>query len=69
MENESANADPLDDPFWDDGFHILAMWAYLHQAQAEGGPPGSEATRRRAYRYYERWKRGDDPFEENAPVP
>lgn len=57
-----ADRMPPDDPFWDDPFHILAMWAYLHQAAEEGGPPSSEGTKRRAYRYFDRWKQGLDPW-------
>jgi hypothetical protein len=40
--------DPLDSLF-----HGCALAAYLDQAQAEQGWPSSEATRVRAYRYYE----------------
>ncbi len=42
-----------DDDIWDDLFHACALWAYLQQAAIEQGPPGSEATRQRAYRLYE----------------
>ena len=34
-------------------FHGCALAAYLDQAGAEQGWPSSEATRVRAYRYYE----------------
>ena len=44
----------LHDEFWDDLFHGCAVAAYVDQAVDEGRfPPDSEATRRRAYRYYE----------------
>lgn len=40
--------------FWDDLFHGCAFAAYVDQAAEEGDwPPDSEATKRRAYRYYE----------------
>jgi hypothetical protein len=42
-----------DDEFWDDLFHGCAWAAFLDEAAAEGGWPDQEATRRRAYRYYE----------------
>jgi hypothetical protein len=41
------------DDIWDDLFHGCAWAAYIDQAHAEHGPPDSDATRRRAYRYYE----------------
>ena len=41
------------DDILDDLFHGCALAAYLDQAGAEQGWPSSEATRRRAYRYYE----------------
>jgi hypothetical protein len=44
--------DDLND-FWDSLFHGCAWRAFLEQAVLEGGPPDMEATRRRAYRYYE----------------
>ena len=34
-------------------FHACALAAFLEQARVEQGWPGSEATRRRAYRLYE----------------
>lgn len=34
-------------------FHGCAFAAFVDQAIAQGGPPDQEATRRRAYRYYE----------------
>ena len=46
------NADPLDD-FWDDLFHGCAFAAFVDQAIEQGGPPDEEATRKRAFRYYE----------------
>lgn len=42
-----------DDDFWDDLFLGCAFAAYLDQAAEEGGPPDKEATRLRAYAYYE----------------
>jgi hypothetical protein len=44
--------DTPEDPL-DSLFHACALAAYLDQAQAEQGWPSSEATRVRAYRYYE----------------
>ncbi len=45
--------DELDD-ILDDLFHGSAVAAYVDQAIEEGRwPPDSEATRQRAYRYYE----------------
>jgi hypothetical protein len=43
----------IDDDILDDLFHGCALAAYLDQAAAEGWPPDCEATRRRAYDYYE----------------
>ena len=40
--------DPLDCPF-----HAAALAAYLEQAALCGGPPDSEATRRRAFELFE----------------
>jgi hypothetical protein len=45
-------ADP-DDDILDSLFHGCALRAYLDQALEEQGTPDSEATRKRAYRYYE----------------
>jgi len=42
-----------DDPIWDDLFHACAFAAFLDQAAAERGWPDPEATRLRAFRYYE----------------
>lgn len=42
-----------DDDILDDLFHGCAFAAYVDQAIEEKGPPDSERTRRRAYRYYE----------------
>jgi hypothetical protein len=43
-----------DDDFWNNLFHGCAVAAYVEQAAAEGQwPPDAEATRQRAYRYYE----------------
>lgn len=44
--------DTLDDVL-DGLFHGCALAAFIDQARAERGWPSSEATRRRAYRYYE----------------
>ncbi|MBS0265375.1 MAG: hypothetical protein JSS02_25800 [Planctomycetes bacterium] len=44
--------DSLDD-ILDSLFHGCAWAAFIDQAVEEGGPPDMEATRRRAYRYYE----------------
>ncbi|WP_165063993.1 hypothetical protein [Paludisphaera rhizosphaerae] len=52
----------IDEDFWSDRFHVLAFWAYAHQSAAEGGvAPSVEGTRERAYRYFERDKRGLEP--------
>lgn len=45
-------SDPADD-FLDDLFLGCAFAAWIDQAAEQGGPPDAEATRRRAYRYYE----------------
>lgn len=37
----------------DDLFHACALAAFIDQAIEEGGPPDKEATRRRAFAYYE----------------
>ncbi len=42
-----------DDEIFDDLFHGCALAAYLDQAHEQQGWPDPEATRRRAYRYYE----------------
>jgi hypothetical protein len=42
-----------DDSMWDDIFHGCAWAAYIDQAQQERGRPDCEATRRRAFAYYE----------------
>jgi hypothetical protein len=34
-------------------FHAIALFAFVEQAMAQGGWPDCEATRRRAYAYYE----------------
>ena len=44
---------PEDDSILDDLFHGAAIAAFVDQAIEQGGPPDSEATRCRAYRYYE----------------
>ncbi len=41
------------DDILNDLFHSCALLAYLDQAAEQQGWPDSEATRRRAYRYYE----------------
>lgn len=57
------NEEPKDD-ILDDLFHSCALAAYLDQAALEGGRPSSEATRRRAYRYYEEELRAKDAAKE-----
>jgi hypothetical protein len=44
---------PADDDILGGLFHGCALAAYLDQAAAEQGWPDSEATKRRANRYYE----------------
>jgi hypothetical protein len=46
-------ATPEDDDIWDSLFHGCAFAAWLDEAAARRGPPDPEATKRRAYRYYE----------------
>jgi hypothetical protein len=41
------------DEILDDLFHVCAFSAFLEQAHAQQGWPDSEATRRRAYTYFE----------------
>jgi hypothetical protein len=41
------------DDILDGLFHGCAFAAFVDQAIAQGGPPDREATRVRAYRYYE----------------
>lgn len=41
------------DDILDDLFHGCAFAAFVEQSIAQGGPPDREATRLRAYRYYE----------------
>jgi hypothetical protein len=41
------------DEILNDLFHGCAFAAFVDQAVAQGGPPDREATRLRAYRYYE----------------
>ena len=43
----------MDDDILDDLFHGCALAAFIDQAIEEGGPPDMEATRRRAFAYYE----------------
>jgi hypothetical protein len=47
------NAAAEDDDIWDSLFHGCAFAAWLDEAAARRGPPDPEATKRRAYRYYE----------------
>lgn len=42
------------DAILDDLFHGCAFAAFVEQAVAEGGWPGPDATRNRAYRHYEK---------------
>lgn len=42
-----------DDDVLSELFHACALAAFVDQAIAEGKMPDCEATRRRAYRYYE----------------
>ena len=42
-----------EDDILDDLFHACALTAFVEQAIAQKGPPGIQATRRRAYRLYE----------------
>lgn len=44
----------MEDDILDDLFHGCAVAAYIDQATLEKGPPEREATRKRAYAYYER---------------
>ena len=44
---------PDDDDILGELFHGCALAAFVDQAIEEGWPPDCEATRRRAYRYYE----------------
>jgi hypothetical protein len=41
------------DDILDDMFHGCAFAAFIDQAIAQRGPPDMEATRRRAFAYYE----------------
>ena len=42
-----------DDDILDDLFHGCAFAAFIDQASKDGWPPDIEATRRRAFAYYE----------------
>ena len=42
-----------DDDILDSLFHGCAFAAFIDQAREEGWPPDREATRRRAFAYYE----------------
>lgn len=44
---------PADEDILGELFHGCAFAAFVDQAIAQGGPPDCEATRCRAYRYYE----------------
>jgi hypothetical protein len=52
-DNASITPESSDSNIFDDLFHGCAFQAYLDEARAVQGWPESEATRRRAYRYYE----------------
>jgi hypothetical protein len=52
------------DDFWDNLFLACAFAAYVEQAAVEQGPPDPEATRQRAFRYYE-----EALAEKNGPGP
>lgn len=41
------------DEMLDDLFHGCAFAAFVEQAVEQGGPPDMEATKRRAFRFYE----------------
>ncbi len=41
------------DDILDDLFHGCALQAFIAQAIEQGGPPDEEATRKRAFLYYE----------------
>jgi hypothetical protein len=41
------------DDIWDSVWHGCVWAAYFDQMAEDGAPPSSEATRRRAYAYYE----------------
>jgi hypothetical protein len=69
-----------DDDIFDSLFHGCAWAAYLDQAAEQQGPPDSEATKRRAYRYYEEElaarnaakaaaRRGDLTGPDDCPIP
>ena len=49
----SHQMEPEQDDILDDLFHACALAAYVDEAQATGNWPECEATRRRAFRYYE----------------
>ena len=42
-----------EEDLWDSLFHGCAWAAFLDEAVERRGPPDPEATKRRAYRYYE----------------
>ena len=41
------------DDILDDLFHGIALAAFIDQAREQNGPPDTEATRKRAFAYYE----------------
>ncbi len=49
----TADAESDDDDIWDSLWHGSAWRAYAELVAEQGFPPDGEATRRRAYRYYE----------------
>lgn len=57
------------DAFMADMFHGCAFAAFVEEAAKASGPPCQEATRRRAYRYYEELlaeKQGRSHSEQNS---
>lgn len=50
----TADAESDADDIWDSLFHGAAWRAYAELVAEQGFPPDGEATRRRAYDYYER---------------
>ena len=52
---------------WDDLFHGCAWAAYIEQMAAEGRwPPDAEATKQRAFRYYEEELAKKNRMKENS---
>ncbi len=58
---------PDDDDILGELFHGCALAAFVDQAIEEGRPPDSEATRRRAYRYYEEALAEKNAIKETGP--